>query len=138
MRVLALVVALGGSALLLQAGCGQRAPDLFVLQRAGSIPGARLTLNVSDEGTVRCNQGARRRLDDDQVLAARRIARELKDPALRGVTLAPGPNSVLAYRLRLADGMVSFSDTSPGLSPQLARVEGFARSVAQQVCGLAR
>ena len=44
------------------AGCGDRhAPDLFVVTRTGSIPGARLHAARLDDGTVRCNGGARRR-----------------------------------------------------------------------------
>jgi hypothetical protein len=45
---------------------------------------------------------------------------------------------VLSYSVTTAGGRVSFSDTSPGLPEALARLEGFSRLVARQVCGLAR
>ncbi len=114
------------------------AADLFVVERSGSIPGAALTLRVSDDGRVRCNHGAPRRLSDDQLLSARELERDLEDAVGRGLRLPPGPSSVLSYRVRLASGTVAFSDTSRGLRPQLARVEAFTRSVARQVCRLAR
>lgn len=122
----------------LLAGCGANAPDLFELRRSGAIPGARLTLRVSDDGTVRCNGGAARRMPDEQLLAARQIARDLQAPAASGLSLEPGPNAVLSYRVRLPDGTVSFTDVSAAPRPQLARVAAFARTVAKRVCGLPR
>jgi hypothetical protein len=120
------------------AACGQRSPDLFVIERSGSIPGARLALHVSDDGTVRCNRGERRRLADRQLLAARHLARELEPLAARRLTLPAARGSVLRYRVRLAAGVVSFSDNSPGLRPAMGRTQAFTRSVATATCGLAR
>jgi hypothetical protein len=119
------------------AGCGNRtAPDLFVLTRAGSVPGANLRLRVSDDGLVRCNGGARQRMSDPLLLDAREIARELNDLAPR--TLAPGPRSVLRYRLRLQDGTVTFSDSSRRQTREMFLTQEFTRRVAKSVCGLAR
>ena len=122
----------------LAAGCGARAPDLLLVQRGGSVPGARLTLEISDDGTVRCNRGAPRRMADQQVLNARALARDLERPASLHVSLPPGRNSVLSYRVRLADGTVSFTDTSPRLTPPLLRLQALTRSVATRTCGLPR
>jgi hypothetical protein len=120
------------------AACGQRPPDLFVIERTGSIPGARLTLHVSDDGTARCNRAERRRLADRQLLAARQLARELEPLAARRMSLPAVRGSVLRYRVRLAAGVVAFSDNSPGLRPAMARTQAFTRSVATATCGLAR
>ena len=120
------------------AGCGQAAPDLFLLQRDGSIPGARLTLRVSDDGYVRCNHGARRRLSDPQLLQARESAHELDRLARRDTRLPAGSQPVLRYRLRLREGTIAFSDDSPRQPRQLFAVQAFTRSVAKQVCRLAR
>jgi hypothetical protein len=38
---------------------GVKAPDLFLVQRSGSVANARLTLLVDEEGGVRCNGRAR-------------------------------------------------------------------------------
>jgi hypothetical protein len=121
------------------AGCGNRhAPDLFVLDRTGSIPGARLTLRVSDDGLVRCNGGARKRVTDGMLLDAREIARELERPAEEDRVLPPGQRSVLRYRLRLEGGTVRFSDSSRGQTREMFLAQKLARRVAKQICGLAR
>ncbi|MDX6670515.1 MAG: hypothetical protein QOI91_878, partial [Solirubrobacteraceae bacterium] len=119
------------------AGCGNRhAPDLFVLERSGSVPGARLELRVRDDGQVSCNGAARRRLPDQLLLDAREIARELNGVAPRA--LAPGARSVLSYRLRLEKGTVRFSDSSRGQARAMLMVQDFTRQVARRVCGLPR
>jgi hypothetical protein len=125
-------------AVLALAGCGAQAPDLFVVQRTGTIPGARLDLRVSDQGTVSCNHGAPRRLPDEQVLRARELARAVEATIERGRRPAPGRGGVLSYRVTMSRGTVSFDDTSPGLAPQLAALQGFTRTVARGVCGLRR
>jgi hypothetical protein len=119
------------------AGCGNRtSPDLFALERGGSVPGARLTLRVQDDGQVGCNGGARRRLPGELLLDAREIARGLNGVAPR--TLAPGARSILSYRLRLEAGTVRFSDSSRGQTKEMYLAQAFARQVARQVCGLPR
>jgi hypothetical protein len=123
----------------LLAGCGGvRSPDLFVVSREGSIPGARLELIVSDGGTLRCNGGSSRPLPDDLLLSARAVERDVQDAARRGVDLPAGPRSVLTYRLRDADGHVAFPDTAASGHPELARLAFFVRQAAQRACGLPR
>ena len=122
----------------LAGGCGAATPDVFLLTRSGSIPGARLTLLVNDGGTVRCNGGAPRPLSNRQLLDARGIADDLADDAQKDLTLPAPRGSVLRYRLRTEDGTVTFSDEDAGRRPELAPVIVFARAVAQDVCGLAR
>lgn len=131
-----LALALGLTGL---AACGARSPDLLVVERSGSIPGAKLTLLVNDGGTARCNGGADRRLSDPQLLEARTIVRDLEPDANRDRTLAPAPGSILHYRLRMEAGTVQFSDTSPGAhGGPFAQAQLFTRRVAQMVCGLPR
>jgi hypothetical protein len=120
------------------AGCGAAAPDVFLLTRAGSLPGARLTLLVNDGGTVRCNGGAPRALPDPRLLDARRIGEDLADDAQRDLTLPPPRGSLLRFRVRTQDGTVTFSDVDAARRRELAPVVEFARAVAQDVCGLAR
>jgi hypothetical protein len=120
------------------AGCGADYPDLLVLHRTGSLPGARLTLLVNDGGTVRCNGGEPLQLPARLLLDARRIAKELAEEAQDDLTLAAPRRSLLRYRLRTQDGTVAFSDMTAGRRPELAPVIVFVRAVAQDVCGLAR
>ena len=130
--VVALIAALALS------GCGASYPDVFLLTRSGSLPGARLTLLVNDGGTVRCNGAEPRQLPARRLLDARDIARELSEEAKEDLTLPAPRGSLLRYRLRTQDGTVTFSDEDAVRRPELAPVIVFARSVAQDVCGLPR
>lgn len=121
------------------AGCGGvQSPDLFVVARDGSIPGARLDLIVSDDGSVRCNGHTKKLLPNELLLEARDVTRELKPDATRGLTLAHTGNAVLTYRVRDGDGHVTFPDTAAPGRPVLARLALLVRQTAKQVCGLAR
>jgi hypothetical protein len=118
--------------------CGAAPPDLFAIDRSGNIPGAKLELVVSDNGEARCNGRHVPAIGESRLLEARDIQRKLTAPAKRHVSLPPGPNSVLSYRVQSQDGTVRFSDTSPGVQPVFLRVAALTRSVAKQVCGLPR
>ena len=119
------------------AGCGGiRAPDLFLVQRSGTVPGAPLTLLVNDEGGVRCNGGPLRKLGDAQLLEARAVQEDLRGSAAKHLSLSPGPRSVLSYRVRDENGSVSFSDDSSGQPPVFHRLALFVLQTAQRVCGL--
>jgi len=119
------------------AGCGGiKAADLFLVQRSGSVPGAQLTLLVNDEGGVRCNGGPKRKLGDAQLIEARAIQEDLRDPAGKHLSLPPGPRSVLSYRVRDENGSVSFSENSSHQPPVFHRLALFALQTAQRVCGL--
>ena len=54
----------------LVAGCGGPSADLYVLQRSGTIPGAKLTMVVGDGGTVRCNGGREHEISSAQLIDA--------------------------------------------------------------------
>jgi hypothetical protein len=122
----------------LTAGCGLniQAPDLFVLTRTGQ--GSKLTLLVNDSGTVRCNGGRPRPLSDPLLLQARDLASGLGGDAQHHLRIPSSPDSVYRYRLRLAQGTISFPDTAAasGRFPRLAQVELFALRAARQACGL--
>ena len=120
------------------AGCGAGYPDLFVLNRTGTLPGAKLTLLVNDGGTVRCNGGAPRDLPDALLLDARDIVTSLDDEAHDDLVLPRPPGALLRYRLRDEAGTVTFSDIDAGRLPKLGKVIAFTRTVARDVCGLAR
>jgi hypothetical protein len=127
--------ALVGATLLL--GCGGiKAPDLFLVQRSGSVQGARLTLLVNEEGGVRCNGGKTLKLKDPQLVEARAITEDLRDPASKQLSLRPGPRSVLSYYARDEAGTVRFSDDSAGQPAILHRLALFVLQTAQQVCHL--
>jgi hypothetical protein len=128
------------------AACGGGPPgDLFVVEREGSIPAARLTLRLTDDGGAYCNRMGRRDLTSKELLDAREIRRELngkKDderaPADRNLRLAPGPGSVLSYRVRSEDGTVAFSDTSRRQPQVFFKLAKITRDIARGSCGLPR
>ena len=67
---------------------------------------------------------------------ARAIQEDLHDPATEHMSLAPGPKTVLSYRVRDEAGTVSFSDTSAGQPAVFRQLALFVLRAAQQVCQL--
>jgi len=122
--------------LVVSCGGGIAAPDLFIVQRTGSGPGARLTLLVNEEGGVHCNGGPTLKLSDPQLVQARAIQEELHEQASEHLSLPAGAGSVLSYYVRDENGTVRFSDNSPKQPKVLRQMALFVLQVAQQVCHL--
>jgi hypothetical protein len=122
------------------AGCGAGAParDLFLVQRAGDVPGAPLALRVTDDGRASCNRRPLVDITSAQLIAAREIERDLEPLAKRRFTLPPGAASVFRYRVALEEGAVRFADDSRGQPPALFRLAKLTRDVARGPCRLAR
>jgi hypothetical protein len=121
----------------LAAGCGGiKAPDLFIVYRTGSGPGARLTLLVNEEGGVNCNGGPTLKLSDPQIVQARTIQEDLQSPAGKHLALPARPGSVLSYYLRDENGTVRFSDNSAGQPAVFRQLALFVLQTSQQVCRL--
>jgi hypothetical protein len=137
-RAAALAGAIGVAVAVAACGGGAPAHDLFLVQRAGSIPGARLALRVTDDGRASCNHRPLVEITSAQLIAARELQRDLDPLAKRRVALAPGGGSVLRYRVVLEDGAVRFADDSRGQPPALFRLAKLTRDVARGACGLAR
>jgi hypothetical protein len=128
------------------AGCGGPGPaDLFLVQRTGSIGGARLTLRITDDGGAYCNGGKRAEITSAQLIEARALRTDLdgrKDEdtglAEKHLDLPPGRVSTLSYRVRSEGGSVRFSDTSPRQPQAFYRLAKLTRDIARGPCGLAR
>src|SRR4051812_14099110 len=135
MRPRTLFVVLAALSLL---GCGARSPDLFAVDRAGSIPGARLRLVVNDGGTVRCDDRAAVLITERELLDARELQRDLEIPAARALRLPARHGSVLRYRVRTPDGTVAFADDSRAKPAVFDRLVFFVRRLAQARCRLRR
>jgi len=139
--VLAAATALG------LAACGTGGPpaDLFIVTRSGDIPGARLTLRITDDGRASCNGDELVLIASEDLIDARQIRRELEGeeegetgPADEGLSLPPGPMPVFRYAVRGQDGTVSFSDTSEGQPQTFREIAALTRRVAKGRCGLPR
>jgi hypothetical protein len=134
------------------AGCQGSAPaDLFVVERTGSIPDARLSLRISDDGGAYCNGGDRKDVTSAQLITARELRRELDGDeddddhpehqvglATKNINLPPGAISNLSYRVRSEKGTVAFSDTSARQPQAFYRLAKLTRDVARGSCGLPR
>ena len=117
--------------------CGTASPDLFVVERDGTVPGAKLELLVSDQ-TARCNDGPVKDLTSAQIVEARDIRRDLlllqaEDEA---IPEAP-PAQFFTFAVQTEEGTLRYPDTQqrPVLLPRLSR---FVRRVAIDTCGLKR
>jgi len=119
------------------AGCGTPSADLLVIERAGDLPDAPVTLVLGDGGTVECD-GAERTLPAGLLLDARELTEDLQPILARNARLPVPPAAILRYRVVGEAGAVRFADASPRLPPELGRLIRFTRAVATQSCGLDR
>jgi hypothetical protein len=133
-------LAAAAAALVLCAGvaaCGTPSPDLFVMHRSGTVPGAKLDLLVSDQ-TTRCNGGPAKQLTSAQILEARDILRELLEVQDGGVEVPKAPPAqIFSFAVTTEKGTLRYPDTAqrPTILPRLTL---FVRRVAIDTCGLAR
>jgi hypothetical protein len=150
-RAVALIAA--GAAALAATGCNAPRPaDLFLVQRTGSIPGARLTLRLTDDGGAYCNRQKRAELTSAQLISAREIRRDLdggddsagNDDSTRAlakkhINLPPAPGiTSYQYRVRSQQGSVAFADTSKGQPDTFYKLAELTREIARKDCGLKR
>ncbi|MBA3326877.1 MAG: hypothetical protein H0T43_01060, partial [Solirubrobacterales bacterium] len=124
------------TAVLVLAACGTAAPDLFVVQRSGSVPGADLRLLVSD-ASVRCNGGPPRQLSSEEVLEARTLADDLRELQTSGRRPPAARAQIFSFAVRTEEGTLRFADTAarPDVLPRVTR---FTRRAATDLCGLRR
>ena len=130
----------GVAAAFLLTGCGTPSADLFIVDRTGSLRGARLHLLVSDGGTVVCNRDGRQRtIDNDLLLDARQLAKDLQPLLERGRRYPEArEGTLLRFRVSGENGAIRFADTSAAREPVLGRVIQFTRAVSREACGQPR
>ncbi len=133
---MAVLGALASAALIAGCGGGVIAPDLFIVERTGSVPGAKLTLLINEEGGLRCNGGRELKLSEPQIIQARAIQEELRAPASEHTSLPARPGSVFGYRLRDESGSVTFADNATAQPKVFRNLALFVLQVAQQNCHL--
>ena len=119
------------------AACGTPSPDLFVVTRGGTVPGAKLELLVSDQ-TARCNDGPAKNLGSGQIIEARDIRRDLLLVQTDDVAIPQAPPAqIFTFAVETEEGTLRYPDTQqrPAVLPRLSR---FVRRVAIDTCGLER
>ena len=133
----ALVAAFAAGAGVAVSGCGTPSPDLFVVKRDGTVPGAKLELLVSDQ-TARCNDGPVKNLTSQQILEARDIRDDLHLVQEGDVKVPRAPAAqIFSFAVTTELGTLRYPDTAqrPPILPRLSR---FVRRVAIDTCGLER
>ncbi len=119
----------------LASACGTPSADLFVVDRTGSLPDAKLTLRVGDGGTVRCDGGDERPISSEDLLDARQLTEDLRPLLDRGTRLPTREGSLLQYRVTGGEGEARFADNSPGQPEAFAELIRFTRRIAMSACG---
>jgi hypothetical protein len=137
-RGVAALAALASLAALATAGCGSEARDLFLVTRSGDVPGAPLTLRVTDDGRASCNHRPLVEITSAQLVTAREVERDLEDPAKAQLRLASGPQPVFSYRVRTEEGGVAWSDDSARQPAVLFKLAKLTRDIAKGPCRLPR
>jgi len=136
-RVPLLVAAFTGAMLL--ASCGtQTSADLYLVKRTGKIPGANLTLLVTDNGSVRCNGGPPRPLPNDMLLQSRELTKQLAEDQAKPIPLIGVPNSIYDFTVTFGAGKVGWQDGNPYVPESFKQLAYLTRRIAKQVCGLKR
>ncbi len=131
---IAAAIVLGGLAM---ASCGTPSPDLFVVDRGGTVPGAKLRLLVSDQ-TARCNDGPAQPLSSTQIIEARDIRRDLLEVQAGAVDVPKAPPSqFFSFAVTTEEGTLRYPDTAQR-PPVLPRLSRFVRRVAIDTCDLPR
>ena len=118
-------------------GCGTESADLFVVERSGSLPDAKLDLVVGDGNTVECN-GEEQAFANELLLDARQLAEDLEPMLERGTRLPAGQGTLVRYRVFNDVGEIRFADASPRLPPELGQLIVLTRRIAKESCGLDR
>ncbi len=126
--------ALAAALTLAIAGCGAKPADIFIVERTNASTHSLLTLLVNEEGGVHCNGGKEVKLGDRELVQARGIQEDLKEPASSNTVLPPQPGSVYAYSLRDEAGSLRFSDNSAKQTPAMHQLQLFVLQTAQQLC----
>ena len=127
------------AASLLIAACGtQRTSDLFLVKRTGKIPGANLTLLVSDDGTASCNGGPKKQMGNELLLEARELAAQLAKDQNKPIAAIGVVNPIYDFAVSSGAGGVRWQDGNPHIPDSFKQTAYFTRRVAKQVCGLTR
>ena len=127
------------TALLLLASCGtQASADLYLIKRTGKIPGANLTLLVTDNGSVRCNGGPPRPLPNDMLLQSRELTKQLAEDQTKPIPMIGVPNSIYDFTVTFGAGKVGWQDGNPYVPESFKQLAYLTRRIAKQVCGLKR
>ena len=120
------------------AGCGMemQQPDLFLIRRTGD--GRVQTVVINSDGTVTCDRSRTGTVSSSQLITARSLQPAVHNLALHKLRIAPAPNSVFSYTVRVDSGTITFPDTAGAHSHLLAQLELLDAQAQQAACGSAQ
>jgi len=124
--------ALAACALL--AGCGGEAGDLMAIEVSGGAAGAKRTIVVTGDGRGSCNGGERENVESDRLVEARDVERDIEDLTDAGRTFPERPGR-RRYVVRTDDGVVRWSEGTPGLPDVLPRTALLTLQLERELCG---
>lgn len=130
-RIIPGLTALAASALI--AGCGGGAGDLMSIDIAGGPAAEKHSIVVSGDGRGSCDRGPLKELPSDRVIDARAVERDAADLARKATTYPP-KQGARRYGLRTNDGVVRWSEGSPGLPAVLPKAQLLALQLERLVC----
>ena len=113
-------------------GCGGEAGDLLSIEVTGG-PEAGHTVVVSGDGRGSCGRGSLKPLPSDRVITAREIERDATDLADRAAAYPPRPGA-RRYALKTKDGVVRWSEGTPGIPSVLPRTQLLALQLTRELC----
>lgn len=100
---------------------------------AGGPTNARHTIVVSGDGRASCDRGPLKSIPSARVIDARVLEHDLVDFARRAADYPARPG-VRSYVLSTKDGVVRWSEGSPGLPAVLPRAQLLTLELERQLC----
>jgi hypothetical protein len=107
------------------AGCGGTAGDLLSIGATGGVAGGTHTVVVSGDGRGSCDRGPLKELPSGRVIDARAVERDAGNYATKASDYPPPQGAAAARRftLRTKDGVVTWSERSPGIPSVLPKAQ---------------
>ena len=115
------------------AGCGGEAGDLMAIEVSGGAAGAKRTIVITGDGRGSCNGGEREHVDSDDLVEARDVERDIEELADDSRTF-PGRPGRRRYVVRTDDGVVRWSEGTPGLPEVLPRAALLTLRLERALC----
>ena len=119
--------------LVLVAGCGGDSGDLMSIEVSGGPTNAKHTLVVSGDGRGSCDRSKLKALPSERVIDAREVERKSRKLAREG-THYPERGGGRRFVLETTDGVVRWSEGTPGLPEVLPRAQLLTLQLQRQLC----
>ena len=122
------------AAVALLAGCGGEAGDLIAIEVSGGAAGGERTIVVTGDGRGSCDDGDLSNVDSDLVVEARDVERDIEELTNESREF-PDRAGRRRYVVRTDDGVVRWSEGTPGLPPVRPRTALLTLRLERELCG---